>query len=62
MTTQEIVDTCARLGVELSDWQRDWITAWIAAGRPRSLRAQYQAAVPVNAARAHDPALPRFNN
>jgi hypothetical protein len=42
MTPQEIIDTCTALDVELSEWQRNWIHNWIAAGRPRRLHAQYE--------------------
>jgi hypothetical protein len=42
MTPQQIIDKCAALDVELSEWQQNWIHNWIAAGRPRRLSAQYE--------------------
>jgi hypothetical protein len=38
------IDQCARMNVELSEWQQNWINNWVKAGRPRPLKEQYRLA------------------
>lgn len=44
---RKLIESCEKFGVELCDWQQNWINRWIAAGRPKGLYAQYTLMTPI---------------
>lgn len=49
---RKMITFCAEFGVELCEWQQDWINRWIAAGRPQLLTQQYRLMTPIEGERS----------